>query len=139
MLPPPHSLHWLLMRLCWQMPSPPQSLHWFLIRLCWQMPAPPHSLHLLLCRLCSHCPDFPPRARFSRARFSAPLSPPSSPSGAARLLLPSPESPLCSFPALLPHEPPECPDRPPCTLPRFLPPYYPCRCSQSEPLLRQST
>ena len=43
MLPPPHSLHWLLMRLCWQMPSPPQSLHWFLIRLCWQMPAPDYA------------------------------------------------------------------------------------------------
>ena len=52
MLPPPHSLHWLLMRLCWQMPSPPQSLHWFLIRLCWQMPAPPHSLNWLLIRAC---------------------------------------------------------------------------------------
>jgi hypothetical protein len=46
MLAPPHSLHWLLSRWCWQMLAPPHSLHWLLWRWCWQMLAPPHSLHL---------------------------------------------------------------------------------------------
>ena len=89
MLPPPHSLHVLILRRCWQMLDPPHSLHW------------------LLSRLCSHCPGFPPRARLPPA-----LLPPSSPSVAARLLLLP--SPLCcpSF-AFLPPEPPECPDPPP--------------------------
>ena len=68
------------------------------------MPAPPHSLHRSLLRLCSHCPGFPPRAR-----FPPPLLPPSSPSGAARLRLPSP---LCSCPPPLPRDPPKFPERP---------------------------
>ena len=86
MPPPPHSLHSLFRRLCWQMPSPPQSLHHrCFCRLCWQMLPPPHSLHRLLCRLCSHCPGFPPLACFASS-----LLPPSSPSAAARFLLPSP-------------------------------------------------
>ena len=71
----------------------PHSLHVLLIQLRWQMLVPPHTLHFLLCRLCSHCSGLPPRARFSPL-----LLPPSSPSGAARLLLPSP---LCFSAALL--------------------------------------
>ena len=35
MLDPPHSLHWLLRRWCWQMLAPPHSLHWLLRRWCW--------------------------------------------------------------------------------------------------------
>ena len=45
---PPHSLHRLLIRWCWQMLAPPHSLHRLLRRWCW-MPAP-CSLHLLLWR-----------------------------------------------------------------------------------------
>ena len=59
MLPPPHSLHWLLIRLCWQMPSPPQSLHLCLSLLCWQMLPPPQSLHRLLIRACWQMLDPP--------------------------------------------------------------------------------
>jgi len=44
---PPHSLHVLLVRWCWQMLATPHSLHLLLSRWCWQMLAPPHSLHLL--------------------------------------------------------------------------------------------
>ena len=87
-------------------------LHWLLIRMCWQMLPPPHSLHLLLCRLCTHCPVFAPLARFPPL-----LPPPSSPSGAARLLLPSP---LSSSAALLPPEPPESPNHPSLRPPRLL-------------------
>ncbi len=47
---PPHSLHVLLMRWCWQISAPPHFLHLLLWRWCWQMLAPPHSLHLLLWR-----------------------------------------------------------------------------------------
>ena len=38
MLAPPHSLHLLLMRWCWQMLAPPHSLHLLLMRWCWQRP-----------------------------------------------------------------------------------------------------
>ena len=54
-----HSLHWLLMRWCWQMPATPHSLHRLLMRWCWQMPAPPHSLHVLLMRWCWQMPAPP--------------------------------------------------------------------------------
>ena len=70
---PPHSLHVLLRRWCWQMLAPPHSLHWFLIRWCGQIPAPPHSLQSLLRRWCWHSL---PRSVFC-------LSPPSVPSAAA--------------------------------------------------------
>ena len=100
-----HVLQWPLLRLCWQMPDPPHSLHVLLRRLCWQMLDPPHSLHVLLLRLCSHCPAVPPRAR-----FPPPLPPPSSPSGAALLVLPTP---LFSSSPLLSPEPPDCPNWPP--------------------------
>ena len=52
MLAPPHSLHLFLSRWCGQRLAPPHSLHWPLGRWCWQMLDPPHSLHLLLWRLC---------------------------------------------------------------------------------------
>ena len=50
---PPHSLHRLLSRWCWQMLAPPRSLNLFILRWCGQMLAPPHSLHWLLMRWCS--------------------------------------------------------------------------------------
>ena len=37
MLAPPHSLHLLLSRWCWQMLAPPHSLHVLHSRWCWQM------------------------------------------------------------------------------------------------------
>ena len=103
---PPHSLHavpvtcssqlcWqMISRLCRQMFDPPHSLHALLPRLCWQMPDPLHSLHSLLRRLFSHWPELHPRALFFH-----PLLPASSPSTAARFLLPYPLSPSA---ALLP-------------------------------------
>jgi hypothetical protein len=51
------SLHWLLRRLCSQMPDPPHCLHLLLIRLCSQMLAPQHCWHPLLWRLCSQMSD----------------------------------------------------------------------------------
>ena len=54
MLAPPHSLHLLLCRWCWQMLAPPHSLHLLLCRWCWQRLDPPHSLQLFLRRWCSH-------------------------------------------------------------------------------------
>ncbi len=58
-----HSLCWILWCWCGQMLPPPHSLHLILIvtlmRWCWQMLAPPHSLHWLLMHWClcdSLCP-----------------------------------------------------------------------------------
>ena len=47
MLAPPHSLHMLLSRWCWQMLASPHSLHVLLSRWCGQMLVPPQSLHLV--------------------------------------------------------------------------------------------
>ena len=51
---PPHSLHLLLMRLCWKMLASLHSLHYYFHRRsCSQMLNPLQSLHRLLCRWCS--------------------------------------------------------------------------------------
>ena len=88
---------------------------------CWQMLAPPHSLHVLLCRRCLHL--VPPRAR-----FIPPLLSPSSPSGAARLLLPSPPYPSTEPPERLerPHFLAPPPSRPLSPLPAFV--HFACLC-----------
>jgi hypothetical protein len=91
MLDPPHCLHWLLTRLCSQMPEPlhapphclrtimmrlcsqrlepPNYLHSLLSRLRSQMLEPPHCLRSLLWRLCSQMLD-PPHCLLTRATAS---------------------------------------------------------------------
>jgi hypothetical protein len=69
MLAPPHSLHWLHSRWCWQLPAPPHSLHWLLWRWCWQMLPLPHSLNLLLWRWCWQMPAPPHSLHLSLRRW----------------------------------------------------------------------
>ena len=77
------------------MPPPPHSLHRLLIRWCWQMLAPPHSLHVLLRRWCEH------RLRgflFTVSALAAPAS-----SRPFRLRTPLPPAPTASVgPASMP-------------------------------------
>ena len=51
---PPHSLHWLLMRLWGHMLDPRHSLHVLLMRSCSHICDPPHSRQKCFCRPCSH-------------------------------------------------------------------------------------
>ncbi len=51
MLPLPHCLHSLLMRLCSQMLAPPHSLHLLFSRMCSQMLPQPYCLQLIVSRL----------------------------------------------------------------------------------------
>ena len=58
---PPHSLHNVLCRPCWQMLRPPQSLQMLFFLPCLQVPLPPQYLHWLRILACSQMP-LPPQS-----------------------------------------------------------------------------